>query len=151
MNVVKTTCFGLGNGYVTFLDNKRDVKGTYSAFWFSGVLGEILRIFVLLCLIPDYFLSEIHRNQAIYCPWDGIHEATRSVVAISPNRARAKVNEIQRPIWGVKFSTISRIQHYQCLFLNVKTISCNPFQNFDLVYATKQFLRVNWGKKRKFL
>jgi hypothetical protein len=32
MNVVKTTCFGLGNGFVTFLDNKRDVKGTYSAF-----------------------------------------------------------------------------------------------------------------------
>ena len=32
INVVKATCFGLGNGFVTFLDNKRDVKGTYSAF-----------------------------------------------------------------------------------------------------------------------
>ena len=34
INVVKTTCFGPGNGFVTFLGNKRDVKGTYSAFWF---------------------------------------------------------------------------------------------------------------------
>ena len=32
MNVVKTTYLGLGNGFVTFLGNKRDVKGTYSAF-----------------------------------------------------------------------------------------------------------------------
>jgi len=63
MNVVKTTCFGLGNSFVTYLANKRDVKGNYSAFWFWGVLGEILRIFVLLCLIPDNFLSEIHHNQ----------------------------------------------------------------------------------------
>jgi hypothetical protein len=63
MDVVKTTCFGLGNGFVTFLDNKRDVKGTYSAFWFWGVLGEILRIFVLLCLNPGNFLRQIHLNQ----------------------------------------------------------------------------------------
>jgi hypothetical protein len=63
INVVKTTFFGLSNGFVTFLDNKRDVKGTYSAFWFWGVLGEILRIFVLLCLNPGNFLSQIHRNQ----------------------------------------------------------------------------------------
>ena len=34
INVVKTSCFGLGNGFVTFLDNKREVKGTYSAFRF---------------------------------------------------------------------------------------------------------------------
>ena len=52
MNVVKTTCSGLSNGFVTFLDNKRDVKGTYSAFWFWGVLGEILRIFVLFVPHP---------------------------------------------------------------------------------------------------
>ena len=36
MNVVETTCFGLANGFVTSLGNKRDVKGTYSAFWFLG-------------------------------------------------------------------------------------------------------------------
>ena len=41
MNVVKTTCFGIGNGFVTFLDNKRDVKGTYLAFWFGGFRGNI--------------------------------------------------------------------------------------------------------------
>ena len=44
-NAVKTTCFGLGNGFVTFLDNKRNVKGTYSAFWFWEVFRGNIKNF----------------------------------------------------------------------------------------------------------
>ena len=86
--------FGLtSNSFVTFLDNKRDIKGTYSAFCFFGFFGEILRFFVLLCLNPGIFLSQIHHNQELFCPWGDIYEARKTSWVTDDPRESSSSND----------------------------------------------------------